>query len=69
MSNFVTAEKAAEIVGVSRRTIINWARSHKIPGAFKQGEGRRGVWNIPLSELGGLTRDSRGKPLENRVKS
>lgn len=34
----------------------------RIPGAFKLGEGKRGVWYIPRTSAAAFVKDRRGRP-------
>ena len=48
--NFVDAAEAAEFLAVTRRRILELARTGKLPG-HPIGDGARRVWRFRLSEL------------------
>ena len=47
----LTVDEVAERVGVSRRTVARWCEQGRIPGAYKVGTHRRGVWVIPAQSV------------------
>ena len=47
---FVDAARAATFLGISRKTLLAFARRAILPG-YPIGEGRRKVWKFRLSEL------------------
>jgi len=59
----LTVDEAAERLGVTRRTVARWCAKGLLPGAYKVGTHRRGVWVIPLRALEGFVPSSkRGHP-------
>ena len=47
----LTVAEAAQRLGVSSRTVNRWCARGLLPGAYKVGTHRRGVWVIPPSAL------------------
>jgi excisionase family DNA binding protein len=47
---FVDAERAAQFLSISRKTLLALARKGGLP-AYGVGEGKRKVWKFRLSEL------------------
>lgn len=60
---FVDAARAAEFLGMPRKTVLNFARRGSMP-AHPVGEGRRHVWRFRLSELA-LWLDSKAIELDS----
>lgn len=52
-TEYVSTERAATMLGVSRKAVFTWARSGKFPGAFRTpgGERRGGDWRIPVASI------------------
>jgi hypothetical protein len=50
LERFVDADRASEFLSLTRRRILELARSGKLPG-HPVGDGRRRVWRFRLSEL------------------
>lgn len=59
MNNLINAKEAAQILGVSDQTVINWIRDGRIQA---QKVGR--VWVIPKDSLEGVERPKMGRPPE-----
>ena len=59
MDNLITAAEAAQLLGVSDQTVINWLRRGIIVG---QKVGR--TWAIPESSLENIERPKMGRPSE-----
>ena len=69
---FVDADKAAEFLGVDRRTVIRWAREGHIPAHPLRPEAERKEWRFLLSELDEWLRaqvnsDRRSCPASRRI--
>lgn len=47
---FVDGQRAADFLGLPRKTLLNLARRGSVP-AYPIGEGRRHIWRFRLSEL------------------
>lgn len=47
---YIAAERAADFLSLSRKTLLKLARKGKVP-AHPVGEGRRKLWRFRLSEL------------------
>lgn len=41
-------------ITVQSRTVKQWCNRGKLPGAYRIGEGRRAVWQIPQNDLDSL---------------
>ena len=59
MNNLINAKEAAELLGVSDQTVINWIRDGRIPA---QKVGR--VWVISEDSLESVERPKVGRPPE-----
>jgi len=64
MSEFITTAEAAELLGLEQATAQHYAAWGKFPGAQKFGEGKGGVWMIPLADVEAYAarRRSPGRP-------
>jgi len=51
LERFVDADEAARFLSLTRRRVLNLARSGRLPG-HPIGDGARRVWRFRLSELG-----------------
>ncbi len=60
MNERLTAAEVAERYGVNARTVARWCAQGRLPGAYKVGEGFRGIWVIPASALEGFEPPTRG---------
>jgi predicted site-specific integrase-resolvase len=68
MVKYVNSVDAAEATGIDDTTIRKWAKDGKIKGARKVGEGRRGIWQIPVDQFETIKemKKSTGRPRINR---
>ena len=50
---YVSTERAAALLGVSARAVLDWAKAGKFAGAFRTpgGDRRGGDWRIPLASI------------------
>ena len=46
---YLTTKEASIMTTLHPDSIKHMAQSQKIPGAYKAGEGRRGIWQIPFT--------------------
>lgn len=68
-SNYVTVEEMAALHGVAAFTIQRILQKdarlpedqRRLPGAYKEGSFRRGVWKIPRAVAEAWQRDPRGR--------
>lgn len=51
MDGFLTMAEAAQMLGVSYRTVIRWCANGTLRGAVKVGPPRRGLWLVPLQSV------------------
>ena len=58
----LSVDEVAERMGVSRRTVARWCAKGQIPGAYKVGTHRRGIWVIPSETLEDFVPPSRRCP-------
>lgn len=47
----LTTTQVAERLGISPRTAARWCAQGRIPGAYKEGEGARATWYVPVAAL------------------
>lgn len=60
----VSSEEAARLLGVTSRSILNWARAGRFPGAFRTPGGRQrgGDWRIPRAAVEAFKQAGAGAP-------
>jgi hypothetical protein len=65
---YVDGDTAAAFLGITRRTLLNWARDRKIPGYPLDPTSKKKDWRFKLSELDSHMLNSRLQPPEPPIR-